>query len=172
LVCFDIAANQAAFQELQERGYIRYIIAAGNQGRQMAEVEFVSNVYQVDQSQIIQCNIRDITESSRLERQAFEQAEALADLHRRKDEFLAIVSHELPQSSTPILNAMHILRVHGSENPIQQQARSIIERQVGQLARLVDTCWKFPVLAPEESTSPGTPGHQSIVERLWSRCAL
>ena len=80
----------------------------------------------------------DITERSRLERHAQEQAEALADLHRRKDEFLAMLSHELRNPLAPISNAVHLLRMQKNEDPIQGQARGIIERQVGQLTRLID----------------------------------
>ncbi len=53
-----------------------------------------------------------------------EQAAALADLHRRKDEFLAMLSHELRNPLAPILNAVQLLRLQKSENPLQQQARS------------------------------------------------
>ena len=72
------------------------------------------------------------------ERRMQEHAAELADLHRRKDEFLAMLSHELRNPLAPILNAVHLLRLQDDENPIQQQARDVIERQVGQLARLVD----------------------------------
>jgi PAS domain S-box-containing protein len=80
----------------------------------------------------------DITERSRLERQTQEQAEALAELHQRKDEFLAMLSHELRNPLSAIFNALHILRLQNTDNPIQQKARVVIERQVGQLAHLVD----------------------------------
>ena len=80
----------------------------------------------------------DITERSRLERLMQEQAAALADLHQRKDEFLAMLSHELRNPLSAITNAVHVLRLEDSGNAIQQKAKSIIERQVGQLARLVD----------------------------------
>ena len=49
-----------------------------------------------------------------------------------------MLSHELRNPLSPILNAVHLLRLQGDENLIQQEARSIIERQVGQLSRLVD----------------------------------
>ena len=80
----------------------------------------------------------DITERSRLERKTQEQAAALGDLDRRKDEFLAMLSHELRNPLAPIFNAVHILRLNKNEDPVQQQARGIIERQVGQLKHLVD----------------------------------
>jgi PAS domain S-box-containing protein len=135
----DISENQAAFRELQAKGYIRYAhLPLETRKGKKVEVEFVSNVYEVDRLKVIQCNIRDITERSRLERQTKEQAEALADLHRRKDEFLAMLSHELRSPLAPILNAVHLLRLQGNENLIQHQARVVIERQVGQLSRLVD----------------------------------
>lgn len=80
----------------------------------------------------------EITERSRLERETQLQTEALADLHRRKDEFLAMLSHELRNPLAPISNAMHLLRLQKNEDPIQIQARGIIERQVGQMTRLID----------------------------------
>jgi PAS domain S-box-containing protein len=72
------------------------------------------------------------------ERRTQEHAAELADLHRRKDEFLAMLSHELRNPLSPILNAAHILRLQKDENPLQQQARAVIERQVDQLSRLVN----------------------------------
>ncbi len=64
----DIAASQAAFKELQSKGYIRYedLPLEKSDGQRM-DVEFVSNLYQVDHRQVIQCNIRDITERKRAE---------------------------------------------------------------------------------------------------------
>ena len=105
---------------------------------EQAEVEFVSNVYQVDHRPIAQCNIRDISDRSRLERKTQEQAEALADLHRRKDEFLAMLSHELRNPLAPIANAVQLLRLQKDENPSSSKPATIIERQVGQLTHLVD----------------------------------
>ncbi len=135
----DKRASQAAGQELKEKGYIRYDhLPLETKHGEKAEVEFVSNVYQVDHRSIAQCNIRDINERSRLEKKTKEQAEALADLHRRKDEFLAMLSHELRNPLAPILNAVHLLRLQKNENQLQQHARTVIERQVTQLTRLVD----------------------------------
>ena len=81
--------------------------------------------------------IEDVTERRQLER-AKMQAEISADLHRRKDEFLAMLSHELRNPLAPIQNAIHILRLKHEDDPIQQQARTIIERQVGQMTTLVN----------------------------------
>jgi PAS domain S-box-containing protein len=80
---------------------------------------------------------RDITERHQLERAKL-QAEVMADLNRRKDEFLAMLSHELRNPLAAILNALHLLRLQKYEDPVQQRARGMIERQVEQLTRLVD----------------------------------
>ena len=64
--------------------------------------------------------------------------EKLADLDRRKDEFLAMLSHELRNPLAPILNAVQLLQLQKGENSVQQKALAIIERQVRQLTHLVD----------------------------------
>jgi signal transduction histidine kinase/CheY-like chemotaxis protein len=135
----DEKANRDAYTELREKGYIRYDhLPLRTKGGDEVEVEFVSNLYMVGDRQVAQCNIRDITQRSRMERQAKAQAGALADLHRRKDEFLAMLAHELRNPLSPILNAVHLLRLQGNDNLIQQEARRIIEHQVGQLVHLID----------------------------------
>ncbi len=101
----DIHSNKEAFEKLQKELSISYShLPLQTKTGQQIEVEFVSNVYKENGNEVIQCNIRDITERIKLER-ATVQAEALADLHRRKDEFLAMLSHELRNPLSPILNA-------------------------------------------------------------------
>ena len=135
----DVAANRAAFQKLQETGYDRHEdLPLKTRGRGQVDVEFVSNVYQAGGKNVIQCNIRDISDRIRMQREINRQAAALSDTYRRKDEFLAMVSHELRNPLAPILNALHLLRLQGGENPIMHEARRMIERQVGHLARIVD----------------------------------
>ena len=135
----DIVATQEAFRELTATGYIRYEhLPLVTRGGARVEVEFVSNVYRAADRDVIQCNIRDITSRSGLERRTREQGAALADLHRRKDEFLALLSHELRNPLSSIVNALQLMRLQrGDETLLQLQARTILERQVAQLSRLV-----------------------------------
>lgn len=64
----DKAASKAAFRDLQKTGYLRYEdLPLETKSGIQREVEFVSNVYDEDGRQVIQCNIRDITERKRLE---------------------------------------------------------------------------------------------------------
>ena len=81
---------------------------------------------------------RDMTERIQAQQALNEAADALAALDRRKDEFLAMLSHELRNPLAPISNALKILQLQKNEDPLQQQARTLIERQVGNLKHLID----------------------------------
>ncbi len=67
----DVVANEDKFAELRETKYARYedLPLETSDGRRI-EVEFVSNVYLVNGGKVIQCNIRDIIERKRSEREA------------------------------------------------------------------------------------------------------
>lgn len=65
------------------------------------------------------------------------EAEALKRAERRKDEFLAVLSHELRNHLAPVSNATSVLGLGGG-SPDTQGAREIIGRQVQQLTRIVD----------------------------------
>jgi PAS domain S-box-containing protein len=82
--------------------------------------------------------LRDNTERKRLEEELRERAEALANADRRKDEFLALLAHELRNPLSPIFNALTLLNQRNVPQPMQQEALGMMERQVRQLARLVD----------------------------------
>ena len=75
----NIAASKESFLELQTKGFVRYenMPLETKDGRHIS-VEFVSNVYAVDHTKVIQCNIRDITDRARTE-------EALRKAHDELD---------------------------------------------------------------------------------------
>ena len=73
----------------------------------------------------------DITERRQAE-------EALQDVNQRKDEFLAMLAHELRNPLASIRNATRMLRVHSQQLPELDWARRIIDRQTSHLVRLVD----------------------------------
>lgn len=64
--------------------------------------------------------------------------EALRDANRQKDEFLAVLAHELRNPLAPIRGAVQLLRLLGSSVPDKGLAVEVIDRQVDTLARLVD----------------------------------
>ncbi len=66
------------------------------------------------------------------------RAEELREADRRKDEFLATLAHELRNPLAPIRNALEILKVAGDDPQKAQKAREMMQRQLGQMVRLVD----------------------------------
>jgi len=85
----------------------------------------------------------DVTEHVRsrqqIERTHAERSELLAELtaaSRAKDEFLAMLGHELRNPLSPIVTSLQLMRLRGEEGALRE--REIIERQVGHLIRLVD----------------------------------
>jgi two-component system CheB/CheR fusion protein len=79
----------------------------------------------------------DVTERKRLEATLREQARALEEANARKDEFLAMLAHELRNPLAPMLNAVAIMRSR-ADRERGEHARDVIERQVHHMARLVD----------------------------------
>ena len=63
---------------------------------------------------------------------------ALKESDRRKDEFLAMLAHELRNPLAPIRNAVQIFRAKAPPVPELQWATEVIDRQVHQMTRLVD----------------------------------
>ncbi len=79
--------------------------------------------------------------SGALEAARAEQARLNADLseeHRRKDEFLAMLAHELRNPLSPLLTSLEILRHRGVTADMRDRHIEVMGRQVSQLSRLVD----------------------------------
>ena len=95
----DITASQDAFRELQTREYIRYDnLPLETKSQKRIQVEFVSNVYLVNSTRVIQCNIRDITD-----RQEAENA-----FRKTHGELLALVSElKKVEGEMQLLNRMN-----------------------------------------------------------------
>ena len=77
------------------------------------------------------CFTHDITERQRTE-------EILAEANRRKDEFLATLSHELRNPLAPIRNAVQILKTISPATSTLEWCRDLIDKQVSQMARLME----------------------------------
>ena len=65
-------------------------------------------------------------------------AEALHDADRRKNEFLAMLAHELRNPLAAMHNAVNVLRLPGAPPDVSASMSGVLERQVRQMARLVD----------------------------------
>ena len=80
----DIAASRGAFRKLQRKEYIRYDnLPLETKGHRHRHVEFISNVYMVNGTRVIQCNVRDITARHQAEEAL---AKASRELEKRVEE--------------------------------------------------------------------------------------
>jgi PAS domain S-box-containing protein len=102
-------------------------------------LETRANVFKDEQgkpARIMGVNM-DITERKRVEEELQLRNEQLAEADRRKNEFLATLAHELRNPLAPIRNGLQILRLE-KDPAARERAREMMERQLGQLVRLVD----------------------------------
>lgn len=74
---------------------------------------------------------REISERKRAE-------EALRDVDRRKDEFLATLAHELRNPLAPIRNALEIMRLGAGDVSAMDRGRRVMERQVSHMVHLIN----------------------------------
>ncbi|HEX6901597.1 MAG TPA: ATP-binding protein [Thermoanaerobaculia bacterium] len=82
--------------------------------------------------------MRDVSARRHLEEELRRRAEELSGEDRRKDQFLAMLAHELRNPLAPIRNAVELMRQVENIDPAFQRSREMVERQVKHLARLVD----------------------------------
>ena len=73
----------------------------------------------------------DVTDRKRAE-------EELREAGRRKDEFLALLAHELRNPLAPLRNGLQVMRLAGDDANAVAQARAMMERQLGHMVRLID----------------------------------
>ena len=156
----DIAAAKKAFEELQDKSYVRYDdLPLKTRGGRLIEVEIVSNVYLVGKSKVIQCNIRDITErklgkrtleetNRKLETtlgelsattQQLWQASKLATM----GELSASIAHELNNPLTTVALRVENLLLQMADDDQKRRSLEIIAQEVDRMANLIDNLLQF-----------------------------
>ncbi|MEJ8840058.1 hybrid sensor histidine kinase/response regulator [Ramlibacter sp. AN1133] len=132
-------AREAAAQSLRVHGVFRGNLVHRNADGAQTHVETTISALRDGDGQTTGYLyvIRDITERVIADRALAQTAAALKDADRRKDEFLATLAHELRNPLAPIRNALRIMEL-SPDAQVKESARSIIERQLGQLVHLVD----------------------------------
>ncbi|MCX6917030.1 MAG: PAS domain S-box protein, partial [Verrucomicrobia bacterium] len=141
----DTKASKAEFRELQRETYVRYDdLPLETSDGQPINVEFVSNVYQVNGGKVIQCNIRDITKRKQAEGKLKESRQRLQTLSRRlvkvqetERRHLARELHdEIGQGLTVAeMNLQALLQMPGTDALTQrlQESLFVVERVLEQV---------------------------------------
>jgi diguanylate cyclase (GGDEF)-like protein/PAS domain S-box-containing protein len=142
----DRSVNQSMYQELKRNGYIRYEdLPLQTKTGDHKEVEFVSNIYQVDHRRVIQCNIRDISARKEAEIKARtahdELVASLAELQRHDTELqLLYRMNDLLQSCNSQEEAYQVISMLGSELFPEQRGCLAIMQPPDQYLEVV-VCW-------------------------------
>jgi PAS domain S-box-containing protein len=105
------------------------------------------------------CLAVDITERKRLEDELEQRVAELKEADRRKDEFLAMLSHELRNPLAPIANAVQILKTLDAADPKLRWCRDLIDQQINLMSRLMED-----LLDVSRITRGRLPLHRQSVE--------
>src|SRR5919197_403973 len=104
-------------------------------------MEALGNVTVLDQPVRMMTLVSALRTAVKARRRQYElrdRLEALRQADRQKDEFLATLSHELRNPLAPIRNALHVLRLAGTDEETRARVIDTMERQTGNVIRLVD----------------------------------
>ena len=82
--------------------------------------------------------VADITDRKRTEEEREQLVARLRAQDQRKNEFLATLAHELRNPLAPIRNGLQWMKLAGNDSAAVEQARAMMERQVGHMVRLID----------------------------------
>ena len=110
-----------------------------------SEIALLGRAYQVvteapepDDGALTVMTLSDITERKNLERGYRDSAAELLFAARRKEEFLAMLAHELRNPLNAIVAAHRLLDARATSDPESERLRSVVDRQSRHMARLID----------------------------------
>ena len=142
LLAGQLTENQL-FSELAEgRSVHLHNLAVKTKGGLCVSVAFSAEAFEARGEQIAECVFSELNGGQReavlrdTQHSLSMSLEQLKTADRRKNEFLAMLAHELRNPLAPIRNAVQVLQLTGGE-PVQAVAK-MMERQVGQIVRMVD----------------------------------
>lgn len=156
----DTFASKRAFNELERKGYIRYDdMSLLTRAGQRIDVEFISNVYAVDNRRVIQCNMRNITDRKRAEGQVkildtYLEARAaeLEAANVQLEAFNYTVSHDLRAPLTNINGYCQILMEH-CRNTLDSRCQGYlgeIHKGVLRMNKLIDSLLNLSLVTRTE----------------------
>lgn len=164
----DIVANEDKFSELREKEYLRYEnmpLETINGDR--IEVEFISNVYLVSGSKVIQCLVRDVTARRKAEEAVVERTAQLEEANKELEAFSYSVSHDLRAPLRAMDGfSLAVLEDYGTLLPEEgRHYLQTIRAGAQRMGALIDDLLAFSRLSrqPIKKQVIGTPGLVRVI---------
>jgi PAS domain S-box-containing protein len=107
-------------------------------GRVMGVITFIAAESGRRYGTVDLCVVEDLANRAAVAIENARLYQAVREADRRKDEFLALLGHELRNPLAPIRNALNVLKLPGADAAVILRAREMMERQVEHMVRLVD----------------------------------
>lgn len=124
-----IATGQAV------RGEVPFI---GTGGLRIYDYIFVPVFGSNSEVEAVAGTTRDVTERKQLEQELQTRVEESAAAERKKDEFIALLAHELRNPLAPVRNGLQILELAGDDRETVTRVRAMMDRQLAHMVRLID----------------------------------
>ena len=151
-----------AMRSLGVEAFVCYPLLA--HGRLMGTLVFGTRrrpVLEIDELAVLQVFCDQVAmamERARLLAELERRNNELAEADRRKDEFLAMLGHELRNPLAPMVNALQLMRLRGDEDDTVVRAHRAMDRQLRHLVRLVDDLLDVSRITQRQDRAPQASG--------------